>query len=121
CQRERIRPATYPPTMKAPICAAIAQKTAKEAMTLAETPEFGQGEVAERPMAAPKVRSTKVIAAARAAPARTAPHSTKLAPGVDAALELAGAGPTRVMTFLSNSVVSEAQGGSRRIGRRQQG
>jgi hypothetical protein len=87
--------------MKAPICEAMAQNTAKEAMTFAEAPEFGHGDVAERPMAAPKVRSTKVIAAARTAPARTAPHSTKLAPGVDAALELIGAGPTCVMVFFS--------------------
>jgi hypothetical protein len=78
---------------------AIAQKTASDAITFAETPEFGHGEVADRPMAAPKARSTKVIAAARTAPASTAPHSTKLAPPVDEALTLSGAGPTCVMAF----------------------
>ena len=91
--------------MNAPICCAIAQKTATEAITFAEAPEFGHGEVAERPMAAPKVRRTKEIAAARTAPARTDPHSTKLAPGVAVALEPSGAGPTCVMTFLSQREV----------------
>jgi hypothetical protein len=32
------------------------------AITFAETPEFGQGEVAERPMAAPNVSRTNEIA-----------------------------------------------------------
>jgi hypothetical protein len=77
---------------------------------LAETPEFGQGEVADRPMAAPNVQ-TNEIATASTAPARTAPHSTKLDLAAEAALELAGAGPTCVMAFLSNNVVSEAQEG----------
>jgi hypothetical protein len=97
--------------MKAPICWAIAQKTATEAITFAETPEFGQGEVADRPMAAPKVRRTKEIAAARTAPASTAPHSTKLAPEAEMVLELAGAGPTCVMAFSPINVVSEAPEG----------
>src|SRR4029079_9522322 len=86
--------------MNAPICCAIAQKTATDAITFADAPEFGHGEVAERPMAAPKVRRTKEIAAARAAPASTAPHSTKLEPGVTVVLAPNGAGPTCVMAFL---------------------
>jgi hypothetical protein len=87
--------------MNAPICCAIAQKTATEAITFAETPEFGQGEVADRPMAAPNVSKTNEIATASTAPASTAPHSTKLDPDVEAVLELAGAGPTCVMAFFS--------------------
>ena len=88
--------------MNAPICWAIAQNTAIEATTFAEAPEFGQGETADRPMAAPKVRSTNEIAAARTAPASTAPHSTKLEPttAVGVALAPIGAGPTCVMAFL---------------------
>src|SRR5436189_6300384 len=69
--------------MKAPICCANTQKTATEAMTLAEAPAFGQGEVAERPMAVPKESRTNEMAAARKAPASTAPHSTKLWPCVE--------------------------------------
>ena len=87
--------------MNAPICWAIAQNTATDATTFAEAPEFGQGEVAERPMAAPKVRRTKEIAAASTAPAITDPHSTKLEPGDAVGLDPRGAGPTCVMTFLS--------------------
>ena len=75
--------------MMEPICCAMAQKTASEAMTLADSPEFGHGDVAERPMAAPKVSSTKDIAAARTAPAKTAPHSTKLKPAVGVVMRLA--------------------------------
>src|SRR3954463_12990227 len=82
CQRERMRPATYPPSMMDPICCAIAQNTASEAITLADSPEFGHGEGADSPIAAPKVSSTKEIAAASTAPASTAPHSTKLKPAV---------------------------------------
>ena len=51
-------------------------------MTLADSPELGHGEVAERPIAVPKVSSTNDSAAASTAPAKTAPHSTKLAPAV---------------------------------------
>jgi hypothetical protein len=87
--------------MNAPICCAIAQNAATEAMTRAETPEFGHGETADKPMAVPKVRSTNEIAAARNAPASTAPHSTKLEPtaAVGAVLAEIGAGPTCVMVF----------------------
>ena len=89
--------------MNAPICCAIAQKTAMDAITLADAPEFGHGEVAERPMAAPKVRRTNESAAARKAPARTAPHSTKLEPGV--AVTLA---PDWSWTYLCHGVVLPA-------------
>jgi len=85
--------------MNAPICCAIAQKTAIDAITFADTPEFGHGDVAERPIAAPKVSRTNEIAAASTAPASTAPHSTKLDPGAETPLP--GAGPTCVMAFLS--------------------
>jgi len=95
--------------MNAPICCAIAQKTAMDAITFAEEPELGQGEVAERPMAVPKVSRTNDIAAAKKAPARTAPHSTKLAPAVAVPLEPSGAGPTCVMTFVSYSGLVQAE------------
>jgi hypothetical protein len=91
--------------MNAPICCAIAQNTATDAITFVEAPEFGHGDVADRPMAAPKVRRTKEIAAANTAPASTAPHSTKLVPGAAVELDPSGAGPTCVMTFLSQRVV----------------
>ena len=68
--------------MMEPICCAIAQNTASEAITLADSPEFGHGDVADKPIAAPKVRRTKEMAAASTAPANTAPHSTKLKPAV---------------------------------------
>jgi|SRR6476620_7339338 hypothetical protein len=87
--------------MKAPICCTIAQNTAKDAMTLAETPEFGHGETAERPMAAPNVRRTNEIAIARKAPASTAPHSTKLTPAVGIVVVPTGPGPTVVMALRS--------------------
>src|SRR5947209_11749678 len=77
-----MRPATYPPTMMEPICCAIAQNTASEAISLADSPEFGHGDVADNPMAVPKASSTKEIAAASTAPASTAPHSMKLKPSV---------------------------------------
>jgi hypothetical protein len=97
--------------MKAPICCAIAQKTAIDAMTFAEVPEFGQGEVAERPMAVPKASRTNDIAAAKTAPAKTEPHSTKLAPAVavPVALEASGAGPTCVMAFSPSSISVEPE------------
>src|SRR5437762_3459391 len=101
--------------MNAPICCAMAQKTASEAITFAETPALGQGEVAERPIAVPKVRSTNEIAAARKAPAKTAPHSTKLAPCEEwtvGAGGLVGPGPTLVMTSFSHVRVSGAPEGS---------
>jgi hypothetical protein len=41
---------------------------------------FGQGEVADKPIAVPNVSITNASAAARTAPARTEPHSTKHAP-----------------------------------------
>src|SRR5262249_4453825 len=63
--------------MSDPICCAIVQNTAREAMTLAGNPECGHGEVAERPIAVPKLRSVKESAAASTAPARTASHSMK--------------------------------------------
>src|SRR5262249_62106418 len=44
--------------MTAPICCAMVQKTASEATSRVGKPEFGHGEVAERPIAAPKVSST---------------------------------------------------------------
>ena len=84
--------------MKEPICCASTQNTASEAITFAERPEFGHGEVAERPMALPNVRNTNESAAARTAPASTALHSTK--PVVGAATtagDAAGAVPTCVM------------------------
>jgi hypothetical protein len=87
--------------MNAPICCAIAQKTAIDASTFADIPEFGHGEVAERPIAVPKVSRTNEIAAASTAPASTGPHSTKLGLGLETAVELTGAGPTCVMAFLS--------------------
>ena len=78
-----MRPATYAPTITEPICCTIAQNTAREPITLADRPEFGHGDVADRPIAVPKVRRTKERAAASTAPAQTAPHSTKLAPSVE--------------------------------------
>jgi hypothetical protein len=78
----------------------MAKKIAREAMTFADAPEFGQGDVAERPIAVPKVRSTNEIAAASTAPATTAPHSTKLVPAVEVTRAgLTGVGPTCVMPF----------------------
>jgi hypothetical protein len=62
--------------MTDPICWAIAQNTAIDAITFADNPEPGHGEVAERPIAVPKVSRTKDNAAAKTAPAKTAPHST---------------------------------------------
>src|SRR6476661_933861 len=82
--------------MKAPICCIIAHSTASVAMSFAGAPAFGHGEVADNPIAVPKVRSTKEIAAARKAPASTAPHSTKLAPAAELA-PAPGAGPTCVI------------------------
>src|SRR5688572_30620257 len=79
--------------MKAPICCTRAQNTASVATTFADIPESGQGEVADSPIAVPKVKSTNEMAAARAAPANTAPHSTKLAAPAGAA----GPGPTVVI------------------------
>jgi len=87
--------------MKAPICCTIAQKIATDAITLAEAPEFGQGDTADRPMAAPKVRRTNEMAAARNAPASTAPHSTKLAVAGGGGLEPIGPGLTVSMALLS--------------------
>jgi hypothetical protein len=98
--------------MKAPICCAITQKTATDAITFVEATEFGQGEVAESPIAVPKVRSTKEIAAARKAPASTAPHSTKLAPCEEWAVGaggIIGPGPTVVMTISPTSGLVEPQ------------
>ncbi len=84
--------------MKAPICGTITQKIATDVTTLVDAPEFGQGETAESPIAAPNVNSTNEIAAARTAPANTALHSTKLVPGAGATVaEAIGAGPTCVM------------------------
>src|SRR5256885_1652445 len=82
---------------------------ALRAGAVGEAPELGQGEVAERPMAAPKVSRTNDIPAAKKAPARTAPHSTKLAPAVAVPLEPSGAGPTCVMTFVSYSGLVQAE------------
>jgi hypothetical protein len=92
----------------------MTQKIATEAITFAEAPEFGQGEVAERPIAVPKVRSTKEIAAARKAPANTAPHSTKLAPWLEwtvgaGAGGMIGPGPTVVMIISPTSGLVEPQ------------
>ena len=67
-------------------------------MTPADSPEFGHGDAADRPIAVPKVSSTKDSAAASTAPAKTAPHSTKLAPGVSV-LAAIGDDPACVMTF----------------------
>src|SRR6185312_5094571 len=83
--------------MNAPICCTMAQKTARPAINLAEAPEFAQGEAADRPMAAPNVRSTKERAAASTAPANTALHSTKLLP--PSTLVVAGEGPTCVIGY----------------------
>jgi hypothetical protein len=83
-----------------------------DAITFADAPEFGHGEVAERPMAAPKVRRTNESAAARKAPARTAPHSTKLDPGVAVTLPPTGAGPTCVIGVVS---LRERQWSPRRL------
>src|SRR6478672_11578547 len=89
--------------MNAPICCAIAQNTAMEAMTFADAPEFGQGDTADKPIAAPKVRSTKEMAAARKAPAITAPHSTKLAPtAAGGGVAPTGPGLTVSIAFLSD-------------------
>src|SRR5512145_1941052 len=95
--------------MKAPICWAMVQKIASEAITRAERPELGHGDVAESPMAVPNVRRTKESAEARTAPARIAPHSRKLgtafedtSPGAMAAR----AGPTCVMELPSRSQCS---------------
>jgi hypothetical protein len=66
-----------------------------DAITFADRPEFGHGEVADKPIAAPKVSSTNESAAASTAPANTAPHSTKLSPAVSV-LDTTGA-PTCVM------------------------
>jgi hypothetical protein len=58
---------------------------AMEARTLADKPVFGQGEVADRPIAVPKASKTKERAAAKTAPAKTGLHSMKLTttPGDD--------------------------------------
>jgi hypothetical protein len=53
----------------------MVQKMAKEAITLAGSPELGQGDVAERPTAVPNVRRTKESAEASTAPAKIGPHS----------------------------------------------
>jgi hypothetical protein len=95
--------------MKEPICSTIAQKIATDAITLADAPEFGHGDTADKPMAAPKVRSTNEMAAARNAPAITAPHSTKLATAAGGVLEPAGAGPTVVMALLSDGSSVQAE------------
>jgi hypothetical protein len=87
--------------MNAPICCINAHKIASEAKTFADRPELGQGEVAERPIAVPKVSSTNEIAAASTAPANTAPHSTKLVPGAADAEAETGVGPTVAMTVSS--------------------
>jgi hypothetical protein len=102
--------------MKAPICWAKIQKTAIDASTFADTPELGQGEVLERPMAVPNDSKTKEMAAARKAPAITAPHSTKLCP-CDEWLEpgggvVMGVGPTVVMVILFQVGVNEARASS---------
>src|SRR5262245_8110833 len=92
-----------------PICCAIAQKTAIEAITFADRPEFGHGETADRPMAAPNVSRTNESAAASTAPANTAPHSTKLRPAVST-LDATGT-PTCVMAVASYDLMQpeEAQ------------
>jgi hypothetical protein len=61
--------------MKAPICCTSVQNTATPAITFVDMPEFGHGEVADKPIAAPKVSSTNEIAAASSAPATMGPHS----------------------------------------------
>ena len=81
------------------------QKTAMDATTFADRPELGHGEVVESPMAVPNDSKTNEMAAARNAPAMTAPHSTKLCP-CDEWLEpgggvTMGAGPTLVMVICS--------------------
>src|SRR4029453_4319794 len=85
--------------MNAPICCARVQNTASEASVFAETPESGQGDTAERPIAEPKVRKTKESAAAVTAPAMTAPHSTNLNP---AAAPAAGPPCTLVNSFFGS-------------------
>src|SRR5215468_5963222 len=85
--------------MNAPICCIMTHSTAKLAISFVEAPTLGHGEVADKPIAVPKVRSTNEIAAASNAPASTAPHSTKLTPATGAATPAAGADPTCVMTM----------------------
>jgi hypothetical protein len=72
------------------------QNTANIATNFADRPEFGHGEVVVRPIAVPKVKSTKEIADASTAPARIGPHSTKPVFAVEATLGpvVAGPGPT---------------------------
>ena len=99
----QLRDDTYYATMWVKVRGKIREVDARpsDAITLAERPEFGHGEVAERPIAAPNVRSTKESAAARTAPANTAPHSTKLVPAVELALaEAPGAEAAYVIAFL---------------------
>src|SRR2546423_1752124 len=70
-------------------------------------PEFGHGEVADRPMAAPNVRKTNDRAAANTAPARTALHSTKL--GLTVSVLAAIGVPTWVMMVVSSLILMQAK------------
>jgi hypothetical protein len=76
----------------------MTHRIATAAMNFAEAPEFGHGEVNDRPIAVPNVRNTNERAAAKTAPAKTALHSTKLAPaGALTDADAVGDGPTWVM------------------------
>src|ERR1700690_1925214 len=74
-QTERIRPATYPPIRNAAI---VTMRTHAVETVAAHAPKDcdGYGETSESPMAAPALKRTNDRAAARIAPAKTAPHST---------------------------------------------
>jgi hypothetical protein len=76
------------------------QKIAREAITRAGRPEPGQGDVAESPIAVPKLRRTNESAEARTAPAIIGPHSRKLGTafeGISPGAVAARAGPTCVI------------------------
>src|SRR6185503_12795504 len=98
--------------MNVPICWAMIQKIAREAITLAGSPELGQGDVADSPIAVPKVRSTNESAAASTAPANTGPHSMKLGRAPVGTTPAAGAvrvAPSSVIWSFSSHSESSAE------------
>jgi hypothetical protein len=98
--------------MNVAICCAIIQKIANEAITLAGSPVLGQGDVADSPIAVPKVSRTNESAAASTAPAKTAPHSMKpgTAPvGTTLAAGAVRVGPSCVIGSISSHSESSAE------------